>query len=142
MSTETNKATIRRMVEQVWNEHRLDLVEEFFTEDFVSHIAGVPPSAGLEELKAGIAMTLNAFPDFKLSIDDEIAEGDKVVTRRTYRGTHQGELFGIPATGKQVTNEGAAVYRLVNARIAELWNRPDNLGLMQQLGVVPALGAE
>lgn len=138
MSTETNKATVRRMVEQVWNEHRLDLIEEFFTEDFVSHMAGAPSSVGLEEVKAGIAMTLNAFPDFKFGIDDVIAEGDEVVIRWTSRGTHQGELHGIPATGKQVTMEGAAFYRLVNARIAELWNRYDNLSMMQQLGVIPA----
>lgn len=139
MSTETNKATVRRMIEQVWNERRVDLIEEFYTEDYVGHNPGVPPTNGLEVLKAETTMGLNAFPDLKLSFDDEIAEGDKVAARWTMRGTHQGEIYGIPATGKQVTHEGAVVYRLVNARIAEVWFYPDNLGMMQQLGVVPAL---
>ena len=86
-------------------------------------------------------MNLNAFPDIKISIDDEIAEGDKVVFNWTSRGTHQGELYGIPATGKQVTNTGMTIYRLENAKIAELWFIGDNLGMMQQLGVVPANAA-
>ncbi len=139
MSTETNKATVRRMIDQVWNKRRVDLIEEFYAEDYVGHNPGVPPTNGLEAAKAETAMGLNAFPDLKLSIDDAIAEGDQVAARWTMRGTHQGELYGIPATGKQVTQEGAVVYRLVNARIAELWFYPDNLGLMQQLGVVPEM---
>lgn len=65
---------------------------------------------------------------------------DKVVVRWTSRGTHQGELYGIPATGKQFTNSGMTIYRLANAKITELWFIGDNMGLMQQLGVVPALG--
>jgi len=140
MSTETNKATVRRMVEQVWNERRFDLIDEFFTEDIVSHVVGFPSSAGLEETREGLVMNLNAFPDLKISIDDEIAEGDKVLFSWTSRGTHQGDLYGIPATGKQVTNTGMTIYRLVNTKIAELWFIGDNMGMMQQLGVVPALG--
>jgi steroid delta-isomerase-like uncharacterized protein len=140
LSTETNKATVRRMLEQVWNEHRVDLIDEFFTEDIVNHVVGFPSSSGLEEAREGITMNLNAIPDQKLTIEDEIAEGDKVVVRWTSRGTHQGELYSIPATGKQFTNSGMTIYRLANAKIAELWFIGDNMGLMQQLGVVPALG--
>jgi steroid delta-isomerase-like uncharacterized protein len=139
MSTETNKATVRRMAEQVYNARQLDLIGEFFTEDFVSHTVGAPAINGLEELRAGIAMALDAYADFKLSFDDVIAEGDKVAARWTSRGTHQGELLGVPATGKLITQEGMVFYRMVNAQIAEAWLHPDNLGLMQQLGVVPAL---
>jgi len=141
MSTETNKATVRRMLEQLWNERRVELIDEFFTEDIVSHVVGFPSSSGLAETRQGLTMNLNAFPDIKISIDDEIAEGDKVVFNWTSRGTHQGELYGIPATGKQVTNTGMTIYRLENAKIAELWFIGDNLGMMQQLGVVPANAA-
>jgi len=137
MSTETNFATVRRMIEQVWNKRQLDLIEEFFTEDIVHHVAGYPVSSGLETVIATTAMSLNAFPDLNLTIDDGIAQGDKVAARWTMTGTQKGELFGIPATGKQVTQSGMTFYRLANAKIAELWFLADNLGMMQQLGAIP-----
>lgn len=135
MSTETNKAIVRRYTEKVWNEHRRELFEEFVAENVVHH--GIPAGPGLEEMKAGYEVALNAIPDIQIALDDVIAEGDKVVTRWMMRGTHQGELMGIPATGKQLTQSGVSIFRLANARIVELWFHPDNLGLMQQLGVVP-----
>lgn len=140
MSIETNKATIRRMAEQVYQARRLDLLAEFFTEQVIGHNAGMPSLSGLEALQASIAKSLEVYPDFRLHIDDLIAEADQVAARWSSQGTHQGELFGVPASGKQITQQGAAVYRLVDARIAELWFYPDNLGLLQQLGVVPASG--
>jgi steroid delta-isomerase-like uncharacterized protein len=142
MSIETNKATVRRMNEQLWNEGRVDLIGEFFTEDNVSHNAGLPSSSGLEELKAGVVMAQNAYADLKLNFGDLIAEGDKVAYTWTLRGVHQGELYGIPPTGKQVTTSGVTINRLVNGRIVETWMFPDTMGLMQQLGVVPASGAD
>jgi len=141
MSTETNKAIVRRFTEQVWNAGRLDLIDEFFTEDFVEYIVGMPSRSGREAVRESIAISRNAFPDLKISIEDEIADGDKVVTRWTMRGTQLGDLEGIPATGKQVTQSGMSILRLTNARIAELWGYLDNLGLMQQLGVIPVPGA-
>jgi len=138
MSTETNKAICRRMLDQLWNEQRLDLVQEFFTEDQVHHIAGSPPiPPGLESIKEVLTMSYAAFPDLQLTVDDEIAEGDKVVFRWTMTATHQGEFMGIPATGKQITRSGSAIYRLDNAKIAELWFFADNLDFMQQLGAIP-----
>jgi steroid delta-isomerase-like uncharacterized protein len=141
MSTETNKATVRRMIERVWNEHRLDLVEEFFSEDVILHSAGLPTSSGLETLREATAMGLKAFPDQKLTIEGEIAEGDIVAAHWTVTGTHKGELMGIPPTGKQFTHAGMTFYRLANAKIVETWFLADTLGQMQQLGLVPALGA-
>lgn len=141
MSTETNKATVRRMIEQVWNEGRLDLIEEFYSEDVILHSAGYPSSTGLEAVKGGTAMGLKAFPDQQLTIEGEIAEGDIVAARWTSRGTHKGELMGIPPTGKQFTHDGMTFYRLYNAKIVEAWFVADILGQMQQLGVIPALGA-
>ena len=138
MSTETNKAIVSRYVEQVWNNGRLDLIEEFFADDVTEHgIPQIPGLDGRESLKAVIGGAREALPDIQLTLHDVIAEGDKVVTRYTWQATHQGELMGVPATGKQLTNSGAGIYRLSNARIVEIWNFFDNLGLMQQLGVVP-----
>jgi len=138
MSTETNKAICRRFLEQVYNEQRVDLVQEFLAEDLVQHIAGGPPAPpGPESFKEGLTMALAAFPDIQLTYDDEIAEGDKVVFLWTMTATHQGEFMGIPATGKQITRSGSAIYRLDNAKIAELWFFADNLEFMQQLGAIP-----
>jgi steroid delta-isomerase-like uncharacterized protein len=142
MPTETNKATVRRMNDQLWNEGRVDLIGEFFTEDTVSHAAGLPSSSGLEELKASVVMAQNAYADLRLSFGDLIADGDNVAYTWTLRGLHQGELYGIPPTGKKVTTSGVTINRLVNGRIVETWMFPDTMGLMQQLGVVPAPGAD
>lgn len=137
MSNETNKAIIRRMLEQVMNEGRLDLVEEFFTEDLASYTVGWPPATGQEHLKQFITMTHNAFPDLQLTIDDALADGEKVAIRWTMNGTNDGELLGLPATGKQVSQSGTTFYRLANGRIAETWFLADDLGLMRQLGAIP-----
>ncbi len=137
MSAETNKAIVRRLLEEVWNQKQIELIEEFFTDDVVEVSVGHPPTTGLEGVKMGTAVLLNAFPDLQLTITDEIAEGDKVVIRWGMQGTHQGDLMAIPASGAEVSQTGVTVYRLANARIAELWFFPDNLGLLQQLGVIP-----
>jgi steroid delta-isomerase-like uncharacterized protein len=137
LSPETNIATVRRMIEEVYNKRRLDLIEEFFAADVVQHIVGYPLFTGLEALRQNVAMGLNGFPDLRLTFEDEIAAGDKVAARWTMTGRHQGEAFGIPATGKQVVHSGVTFYRLSNAKIAELWFLADNLGMMQQLGVNP-----
>ena len=136
MSTKTNKAIVRRHIEQVWNEFRLDLYDELFAEDVVHHGLG-PAAPGVEGMKNGRAMTQKGFPDIRLTIDDEIAEGDRVVLRATMSGTHQGELMGIPATGKRITQSGAMIYRLENAIVVEVWFYFDELSLMRQLGVIP-----
>ena len=137
MSTETNKAILARMVEQVWNEGRIDLVEEFFTEDYVQHITGQPTTTGTEAVRAAIVMSRNSYPDFRLSIDDFVAEGDRVAARWSWSGTHEGDFSGIPPTGKKVSQSGTTFYRLEKGRIAEVWFLGDMMGLMQQLGVVP-----
>jgi steroid delta-isomerase-like uncharacterized protein len=84
---------------------------------------------------------VSAFPDLKLMVEDQIAEGDKVVTRWSATGTHQGELLGIPPTGKQTTATGITIDRIQGGKIVETWTHWDNLGLLQQLGVVPQMGA-
>lgn len=137
MSPETNIATVRRMIDEVYNKRRVDLIEEFFAADVIQHVVGYPLFTGLEALRQNVAMGLNGFPDFRISFEDEIAAGDKVAARWTMTGTQKGEAYGIPATGKQVVHSGMTFYRLSNAKIAELWFLADTLGMLQQLGVIP-----
>ena len=138
MKTATNKAIVSRYNEQVWNHGRLDLANEFLAEDVIEHGAPqIPGMNGRDSLKAIIAGLQKSMADVQVTLHEVIAEDDKVVTYWTMKATHQGELMGVPATGKQLTNAGIAIYRLAGARIVEIRGFADNLGLMQQLGVVP-----
>ena len=141
MSAEANKAVAREYIEQVWNEHRPDLVEKYMSDDFVHHDA--PGITDRESSKNFVAATLKAFPDYKVSIEQEIAEGDLVVQRSISSGTQTGafEALGLPATGKQVSTVGVFIFRIDNGKIAELWGTADAMGMMQQLGVIPVPGA-
>ncbi len=139
MSAET-KAIARRFLEEAFNGGNLDVVDELVDPRFVNHDAALPePMIGIEGAKASIAGYRDAFPDLRLTIEQQIAEGELVTTRWTARGTHEGDLFGMAATGKQATVTGITVDRIVNGRFVESWTNWDTLGLMQQLGVVPAL---
>ncbi|HEX6384397.1 MAG TPA: ester cyclase [Anaerolineae bacterium] len=136
MTTDTNKATVRRYLETVVGEGHVDLVEEFMAEGIELHGTGLAP--GLTALEEWVAMLDAAFPDRQVTIDDVIAEGDRVVVRTSLSGTHQGEMQGIPATGKTVNQPSVSIFRLANGKIAEGWFATDNLSMMQQLGVIPA----
>ena len=139
MLTETNKALSRRFLEEVFNQGKLDVLDEITAKDHVNSGPGTLPGlpAGPEGNKHLVTVYRNAFPDIHFTVDEQIAEGDKVVTRWTGHGTHQGELLGIPATGKSSTVTGIAVDRIVNGKIAESWGIFDQFGMMQQLGVIP-----
>jgi steroid delta-isomerase-like uncharacterized protein len=138
--TEANKAIVRRSVEEIFNEGRLEIADELYAPDFVGYDPALPdPMKGPEGIKQQAEGYRTAFSDMQLTIEDEIAEGERVVTRWTARGTHDGELFGIPATGKQSTVTGMTIDRIIDGRIVESWNSWDTLGLLQQLGAVPAL---
>ena len=140
MSTETNKATIRRWIEEGWNKGNLALLEEIYTPNVVQHDPNSPmPVTNAQELKAYVGAYQTAFPDLTFKIDDLLAEGDKVLWRFTSSGTHRGSLGPIPATGKSVTVTGMALFRFVNDKVAEVWVNVDILGLMQHLGVIPAM---
>ena len=136
MSTATYKAIVRRYIEQVLNEQRHDLVEEFLTDNIELHGSGLPP--GLEVVKQWLASFTTAFPDGYTTIEDMVAEEDRVVTRTIFNGAHHAEFQGIPATGKTVSIPGITMFRMDNGKIAEGWLVSDNLGMMQQLGVVPS----
>ena len=133
--SEENKALGRRSWEII-NQHNPDLIDEMYTPDFVWHEPN-QDIHGSEEAKQFVGTFLEAFPDLQVTVEDEIAQGDKVVTRWTISGTHQGELMGIAPTEKQIELKGITIHRFEGDRIAEEWERYDNLGMMQQLGVIP-----
>jgi steroid delta-isomerase-like uncharacterized protein len=136
MSNATNKAIVRRYFEEVFNQQRHDLIEEFLADEFELHFSGLPP--GVDAVKDWYTAMVTAFPDGQLSIDDVLAEGDKVAARTSFSGTQQGEMQGIPASGKRASSmPSITIFRLANGKIAEGWIVNDNLGLMQQLGVIP-----
>jgi steroid delta-isomerase-like uncharacterized protein len=136
MSTEENKALVRRVHEEL-NKGNLARIDERFTADVIVHAPGGQEAHGLEEGKQLFEKMWRAFPDHYETVDDIIAEGDKVVTRGRWTGTHRGEFQGIAPTGKQVTLKVITIYRIVNGRIVEVWEEADILGMMQQLGVIP-----
>jgi len=140
MSTEKNKAIVRRIAEEIWHKGNLAAVDEIFATNFVGHIPGMPDISGSEGVKQFVTGYRNAFPDIHWAIADEIAEGDKVVTRYTVSGTHQGDFMGISPTGKKVIYTALSINRFASGKIVEFWGIADALGLMQQLGVIPPPG--
>lgn len=140
MSIEDNKAIVRRFVEEAQSQGNIGAVDQFLSTNFVDHSAlfGLPPTR--EGVKQLFTALRTAFPDLHVTIHDQIAEGNRVVTRKTFYGTHQGELLGIPATGKQVAFDVIDILQLAGWKITDHWNVVDQLGLMQQLGVIPPPG--
>ncbi len=140
MSAEENKALVLRFVEEVQSAGNIDAIDELCSPEFVNHSAppGVPSNC--EGVKQLTAMFRRAFPDSYFTVEDMIAEGDKVVTRKTFHGTHEGELMGIPPSGRSVSMGIIDIVRVSEGRVVEHWSMGDNLGLMQQLGVIPQPG--
>jgi steroid delta-isomerase-like uncharacterized protein len=138
MSAEENKAVVRRFFEEAWNKKNLAVIDELVGRDYQGH--SLPPglAPGVEGLKQLMGMYHTAFPDTRMTIEDQIAEGNSVVTRWTARGTHQGDLMGIPPTGKQVTVQGIDINRFAGGKMVAHWGEFDQMGMMQQLGVVPS----
>ncbi len=141
MSTEDNKATVRRAIEELWNQGRVAVFDELFAPTFIYHDAARPDVGTLEDYKRNFAATRSAFPDTHLTIEDMIAEGDKMVMRFTWRGTNTGDFvmppMRIPATGKQVTVTAIVILRFAEGKAVEFWGQFDNLGMFQQLGLIP-----
>ena len=140
MSTEENKALVRRCVEEFVDRSNFDLSDEIFAPNFVRYDAAPDQVSGVEDLKHFFAMLHSGFPGFQTTIEDLLSEGDKVVLRFTFHGTHQGEFMGIAPTGKQVTMAGIDIFRIADGKIVEMWNQEDVLGMMQQLGAIPEPG--
>jgi predicted ester cyclase len=132
--SEANKALVRRSWEAADN---LDVLDEVYIPDAVWHLPD-QDIQGVEAFKQYLSVYKTAFPDVNVTLEDEIAEGDKVVNRVTIRGTHQGEIEGFgPPTGRQMEQKGITISRVEGGKIVEEWQAFDNLSVRQQLGLVP-----
>ncbi len=143
MSAEENKVLLQRAYEQLFNQGNLDQIEEIFSADLVDHEAPPPGMEGLEGievLRQFVKVSRDAFPDLQFTAEDMIAEGDKVAARYTMRGTHQGEFLGVAPTGNRIEVTGIDIVRFEGGKMVEHWANSDELGMLQQLGVVPPPG--
>ncbi len=138
MSTEDNKALVERITEEGLNQHNPTLVDELCAPNFVFH-TGSQTIQGLPAYKRYLAQFFTAFPDAQFTTEDLVADGDTIAVRRTFRGTQTHSLMGIPPTGRQVTLTDMVILHVANGKFVEAWNSADDLGLLRQLGVIPAL---
>ena len=140
MSAEENKALHRRFFEELFNQGNLERADELVAGNYVNHNPAPGETPGVEGLKQFVTTLRTAFPDIQFTLDDQIAEGDRVTTRFTATGTHQAEFAGIPATGKSIRITAINIHRVAEGKIQEGWLNWDALGMMQQLGVIPTPG--
>jgi steroid delta-isomerase-like uncharacterized protein len=136
-TTESNKAVIGKFIEEVINQNRMDQADDLVVEDFVELDPFPGQGPGREGLKEVLGMMRMAFPDIHWAVDEMVAEGDKVVTRFTWTGSHRSTFLGVPATGRSVTVKGVVIDQLANGKMSKSRILMDSMGMMQQLGVVP-----
>lgn len=132
-----NSQIVRRFVEEVLNQGKIESTGEFFWEDMVEQVPFPGQGPGVEGLKDVVRGMRTAFPDLHWSVEEQISEGDKVVTRFVWTGTHQAEFLGVAATGRRVSVWGTVIDRIRGGKIQETRLIMDALGLMMQLGVFP-----
>jgi steroid delta-isomerase-like uncharacterized protein len=135
--SEQNKTLVRRAVEEVYNQGKLDVIDEVVASDFVIHSSS-DDIHGPVGAKQYVAMLRAAFPDLHITIEDQFAEGDRVATRWTARATHTGAFQGMPPTNKQIRLTAIDIDRFADGKVVECWTNMDELGLLQQLGAIPA----
>ena len=136
-TTEENKAVVRRFIDEIFLEGNLDSVDELLTEDFTPHTWGkVEP--GKEAMKAAIERVSKGLSDASMTIEDVIAEGDRVAVRLTSHAVQTGEFMGLPPSGKSYTIGEIHIFRLVDGKVAEHWHQADFMGMMRQLGASPS----
>jgi steroid delta-isomerase-like uncharacterized protein len=142
MSTEDNKVLVRQFYEKAWNQKDLAFVDENSASDYVDHTPGTPPGLppGREGLKVLMSAYFTTFPDMHITVEDLIADGDKVVARWTCTGTFKEEMMGMAPTGKSATFTGISIDRIVNGKVVEGWTNFDMLGMLQQIGIAPSAG--
>jgi steroid delta-isomerase-like uncharacterized protein len=139
--SEENKALVRRQEEELFSGGNLDMADEIYAPDYVGHDPSNPEDVrGLQAAKQAASDYRQAFPDLRVTVEDLIAEGDRVAARLRFRGTHLGEMDGIAPTGKRVDCTGIVVSRIEKGKIVEDWANFDDLGMMQQLGLIPEPG--
>lgn len=139
MSTDKNKAVVRHFIEEVFVKGKVAAVDELAAVDFVPHSwASVKP--GIDNLKQAVTRVSSGLSDVRMTIEDMIAEGDKVAVRLTAHAVHKGDFMGMPATGKSYTISEIHIVRVFDGNVVEHWRDADMLGMLQQLGVMPAAG--
>jgi steroid delta-isomerase-like uncharacterized protein len=137
--SEENKAVVRRFIEEVWNNGNLDAIDELISEDHVDHDPGREGTpGGREGMRAFVQMYRTAYPDTHIEFGEMVAEGDLVAGNWTATGTHQGELMGIAPTGRSIKVTGMGMDRVRDGQIVESWANYDSLGMLAQLGAIPA----
>jgi steroid delta-isomerase-like uncharacterized protein len=136
-ATEQNKNTVTSFIQALFTKGDLGAVDDYLADDFTDHDPPMGTFLGREGMRQAAAMFQAGFPDWHSDVDFYVAEGDLVVENFTASGTHQGEIFGVPATGRTVSLAGINIFRVRDGRITERWGRLDELGLMRQLGLVP-----
>jgi len=137
MSGEEIKKLTCEVVDNYWNQRRFDLADKYYTPGYVNHHPSLPDVQTLDQFKQWCDAFKNGFPDFKVTIEEIVVEGNMVATRWTLRCTHTGEYMGFPTTGKKVEMSGMTMERIKDGKIDEAWWNGDDLGMMQQLGLVP-----
>jgi steroid delta-isomerase-like uncharacterized protein len=135
-----DKALVRRLYEQVFNQRKIDALDQLLSPEFIDHNPPPGTSGRLEEVKRNFQEIITGFPDLRMSVEDQIAEGDKIVNRLIARGTHEAPYMGIPPTGKTVEIGGIDILRVLNGKVVERWGYFDDLALLQQLGVITLPG--
>jgi predicted ester cyclase len=141
MSAEQNKAIVRRIYKEFLDEFDPTAADELLADDVVLHgVRAFGEGSGREIVKEGFSAFLSGFAERHTEVEDLITEGDRVVARHTHHLKHVNEVFGIPPTGQQLSVWGIDIFRFENGQIAEWWVLDDNLGMMEQLGVIPELG--
>ncbi len=142
MSNEQNKAIVRRYLEEVWGKGNVNVLNELADPNIADYNPLPNQAPGIEGQRQAVSMFHSAFKDLHLNVEYLIADGDKVVDHWTLSGKHTGDFLGMPATGKSFTITGTDISRLSNGKIVEVWHVEDTVGMMQQLGVMPAPGAQ
>lgn len=132
-----NKSVVRRAMEEIWGKGNMSALNELYAPIFVDHTPQQGTTPNREGVKQAYNLYHKAFPDFDFTIDSVIAEGDEVCARITFRGTQQGEIAGIPPTGKRVNLTGVEICRVKDGKITESWEFLDQTAMMQQLGMLP-----
>jgi steroid delta-isomerase-like uncharacterized protein len=139
--SEANKATIRRAYQEIWSQGNLALIDELYHPDFVLNDPGAPGVRSPDGYRRYVASMRAAFPDVRFTIEQQLADGEQVVTRWVATGTNTGPLFGmLPATGKSGSTTGITIARLAGGKIVEETSNWDALGMLQGLGVIPRMG--
>ena len=140
VSAEANKGLVRRFYEDIWNKGEMAVADEVIADNVIDHDQSpdtrVSGPASLKELATWVR---SVFPDFHFTVEDMIAEGDRVAVRWTMGGTHCAEFMGAPATGKRVVGRGMHFFRMAEGKIVEIWVNGDDLGMMQQIGSLPSI---